>query len=122
MIKAALIRDGAVINTAKFSAETDFPANWKACPEGVSKEWRYLNDEFLPPKDIQTEIALEEASWVKTELAVADIEINKHLDGCSSTTSTEANWRNYRNELRAYTTSNDNDITVARTERPQRPS
>ena len=57
------------------------------------------------------ELAEIEYNWAKTELANADIGLNKVLDGTDVGT-TETQWRGYRRALRAYTTVSDGVYSI----------
>lgn len=61
--------------------------------------------------------AIYEHNWVISELQRADIEISLHLDGDERSTLSEESWRNYRKDLRNYTTM-ENGFPVVNGIRP----
>jgi len=49
-----------------------------------------------------------EYEWAASQLSLADVQINKHLDGDEGAIATDSDWRTYRKALRAYCSSSSN--------------
>ena len=68
----------------------------------------YIWDGLVWALDAARDLALQsrrEKSWIENELHWAGREIDKHLDADPAALNTELAWRTYRNELRAWPTS-----------------
>lgn len=53
-----------------------------------------------------------EYTWAKDELSLADVQVNKHIDGDPSKTSTKSKWCKYRIALRAYASFSNGEYTT----------
>lgn len=72
----------------------------------IDESWVELSaseySNFINPPRTNEQVVSDEQAWVISELSIADIEVNKHLDGDARAIATEAAWRAYRCQLRDY--------------------
>lgn len=75
---------------------------WFPCGNAVRQGMLFSGGEFVEYVPPQEAITNNERAWRNAELARADNQIRMHEDGDSTASATEAEWRSYRNALRAW--------------------
>lgn len=107
-----------VLKTSENISEMFHPSvKWIVCNvEEVQVGYSLVNQKWV--KQEHTQDPLEEVLWRNSELARADVELNKVQDSDQSAIGSVADWRAYRKSLRAWPECKDFPCVSSRPKAP----